>query len=227
MSGRRLSFALPLALLALPAVPAQANDYDDDYSVDWAELAEGAEEPPPAEAPETPAESPAPPMSEAPVVDVTVAPQRPSRPTWGPPAQTPMRGLTLRPNGRVKATRAVPRAVRKVIAAANRIARTPYRYGGGHGTFSDTAYDCSGSVSYALHGAGLLNTTLNSTGFMSWGRKGKGRWITIYTNHGHAFMVVGGLRYDTSARSNARGGSRWAPMDRSTRGFVVRHPPGL
>ena len=115
--------------------------------------------------------------------------------------------------------------VQRVIAAANRIATKPYRYGGGHGSFTDSGYDCSGSVSYALHGGGLLSSPLDSSGFMSYGRPGPGRHITIYAHPGHMFMVVNGRRFDTSARSQT--GSRWAGSMRSTSGYTVRHPAGL
>jgi hypothetical protein len=115
--------------------------------------------------------------------------------------------------------------VRRVIRAGNRIARMPYKYGGGHGTWNDSGYDCSGSISYALHGGGLLSTQLDSSQLMSYGRPGRGRWITIYANPGHAYMVVRGRRFDTSGQY--RTGSRWQPNDRSSAGYVVRHPPGL
>jgi hypothetical protein len=112
-----------------------------------------------------------------------------------------------------------------VIAAGDRIASLPYKYGGGHRSFSDTGYDCSGSVSYALHGAGLLATPLDSGQFMSWGAPGKGRHITIYANPGHVYMVVDGRRFDTSGATAA--GSRWQTTMRSSAGYTVRHPPGL
>jgi len=115
--------------------------------------------------------------------------------------------------------------IRRVISAGNRIATTPYRYGGGHGSFVDSGYDCSGSVSYALHGGGLLRSPLDSTGFMSYGRPGRGRHITIYANAGHAYMVVDGRRFDTSARSQT--GSRWTSTHRSPAGYVARHPAGF
>jgi len=118
-----------------------------------------------------------------------------------------------------------PKAVKKVIAAANEIAHTPYRYGGGHGRWKDTGYDCSGSVSYALRGGDLLDASMPSGGFTSWGEAGEGRWITTYANSGHMYMVVAGLRFDTSGRS--RTGSRWQKDDRSASGFVARHPEGL
>lgn len=112
-----------------------------------------------------------------------------------------------------------------VIRAGNRIATKPYRYGGGHGSWVDSGYDCSGSVSYALHGGGLLRSPLDSTGFMSYGRPGRGRHITIYANPGHAYMVVNGRRFDTSARSQT--GSRWTRTMRSSAGYVARHPAGF
>ena len=112
-----------------------------------------------------------------------------------------------------------------VIRAANRIASYPYKYGGGHGSFRDSGYDCSGSVSYALHGAGLLRSPLDSSAFMRYGVPGRGRNITIYANPGHVYMVVNGRRYDTSARFET--GSRWTNTMRSSDGFVARHPPGL
>lgn len=119
----------------------------------------------------------------------------------------------------------MPRTVRRVIAAGNRIAHAPYRYGGGHASFRDSGYDCSGSVSYALHGGGLLRRPLASGSFMSWGSSGRGRWITIYAKPGHMYMVVRGRRYDTSGRGAT--GSRWQWTRRSTAGYTVRHPAGL
>jgi len=115
-------------------------------------------------------------------------------------------------------------AVAKVVAAANQIATTPYVWGGGHGG-ADGGYDCSGSISYALAAGGLLSSPLDSTGFMSWGEAGPGSRITVYANAGHAFMIVDGRRFDTSALSG--GGTRWSSESRSTAGFVARHPPGF
>jgi peptidoglycan hydrolase-like protein with peptidoglycan-binding domain len=115
--------------------------------------------------------------------------------------------------------------VGRVIAAANRIAGRPYRYGGGHGSFNDTGYDCSGSVSYALHGGGLLSAPLTSGGFMSYGAPGPGRHITIYASSGHVYMTINGRRFDTSARR--QGGSRWGGPRQTGGGYVLRHPPGL
>jgi cell wall-associated NlpC family hydrolase len=118
-----------------------------------------------------------------------------------------------------------PDQVRRIIEAGNQIARTPYLWGGGHGKWLDKGYDCSGSVSYALAAAGLLNGPLASGPLMSWGKPGKGKWVTIYTNPGHVFLVVAGVRFDTSG--NRVTGSRWQATMRGTGGFVARHPPGL
>jgi cell wall-associated NlpC family hydrolase len=118
-----------------------------------------------------------------------------------------------------------PQAVVDAIAAANRITRKPYHYGGGHAAFQASGYDCSGAVSYALHGAGLLDAPRDSTGLESFGRAGKGTWITVYANAGHAFVVIAGLRFDTSGSGES--GPRWRPEPRSGRGYVVRHPVGL
>jgi cell wall-associated NlpC family hydrolase len=132
----------------------------------------------------------------------------------------------VEPGGIAVAPVDAPSVVAAVIQAGNAIARTPYKWGGGHGAWADTGYDCSGSVSFALAGAGLLGGPLDSTGFEHWGAAGPGKWITVYANAGHAFMVVAGLRFDTSGRSGPRG-TRWQPLMRSTAGFVARHPPGL
>ncbi len=130
-------------------------------------------------------------------------------------------GLAVAPLG-------APAAVVSLIAAANAIATTPYVYGGGHKSFDDTAYDCSGSVSYALHGAGLLDYTMDSTMLESWGQPGIGQWVTVYANADHTFIVVAGIRFDTSGQKQA-GGTRWQPLTTrsSYTGFVVRHPAGL
>jgi cell wall-associated NlpC family hydrolase len=133
---------------------------------------------------------------------------------------------TISSDGRTAVAPAgAPRAVVDAIAAANAITRKPYRYGGGHGRWRDSGYDCSGSVSYALHGAGLLKHPLDSSGFERWGRRGAGEWITVYANAGHAYTVIAGLRFDTSGSGES--GPRWRPEARSSSGYVVRHPAGL
>jgi hypothetical protein len=112
-----------------------------------------------------------------------------------------------------------------VVAGADRIASAPYVYGGGHGSFTSAGYDCSGSVSYALHNAGLLKSPLNSSAFESYGKPGPGKHVTIYANSGHVYMVVNGRRFDTSARWQS--GTRWTSQSRSSSGYVARHPAGL
>lgn len=134
--------------------------------------------------------------------------------------------IGLASNGRARAPVGSPAAVQDVVAGGNSIATFPYRLGGGHGSFVDDAYDCSGSVSYALATAGLLDVPLTSGELMKWGVRGPGRWLTVYANPGHVFMTVGGVRFDTSGRAGLRG-SRWQPLQREVRGFVARHWPGL
>jgi cell wall-associated NlpC family hydrolase len=128
-------------------------------------------------------------------------------------------------DGLAVAPSSAPDEVRAIIDAGNRIATKPYKYGGGHTRWNDTGYDCSGSVSYVLHAAGLLSRARDSAGFMSFGDAGRGTWITIRTNPSHAYMIVAGLRFDTSARS--RTGSRWSEQMRSASGFGGRHPEGF
>jgi cell wall-associated NlpC family hydrolase len=136
---------------------------------------------------------------------------------------------TVGDDGLASAPAEAPSEVHAAIAAANKIIGKPYRYGGGHARVEDSGYDCSGTISYALIGAGLLKTPLDSSSFMRWGEAGKGDWITVYTNPGHAFIVIAGLRLDTSAAGDRGGrkGPRWRPALRSTRGFKARHPEGL
>jgi hypothetical protein len=133
-------------------------------------------------------------------------------------------GPLLKPRGSDGAG-AAPAALAGVLSAADEIAYKPYRWGGGHRSFRDSAYDCSGSVSYALHGGGLLRQPIDSTGFMSYGAPGPGEHITIYANRSHVYMVVDGRRFDTTALRKF--GSRWTTRQRSPSRFVVRHPPGL
>jgi cell wall-associated NlpC family hydrolase len=119
-----------------------------------------------------------------------------------------------------------PAAVLKIIEAGNAIARTPYKWGGGHGRFLDTGYDCSGSVSFALYAAGLIDGPAASGPLMSWGKPGEGKWVTLYSSPGHVYMEVAGIRFDTSGATAT--GSRWQNDLRGRRpGFVARHPPGL
>jgi cell wall-associated NlpC family hydrolase len=138
----------------------------------------------------------------------------------------------LAPKARLVGTRAIapmnaPPAVKRVIAAANHIRTLPYIWGGGHGRWQDAGYDCSGAVSYALHGGRLLTTPLTSGSFETWGEPGPGRWITIYANAQHAYMVVAGLRFDTAGDTSGSG-PRWHPTvaAAATGRYVVRHPVG-
>jgi peptidoglycan hydrolase CwlO-like protein len=134
-------------------------------------------------------------------------------------------GVAVNTGGMVQPPPGAPAAVAQVIAAGNAIATLPYIWGGGHGSFHASGYDCSGSVSYALAAAGLLSSPMVSGDFESYGDPGPGRWITIYANAGHVWMQVGGWRFDTVALSY--GGTRWAQGGGEFSGFVVRHPPGL
>ena len=140
-------------------------------------------------------------------------------------ARSARAGIRTNAGGTAQPPPGAPAAVGLVMAAGNAIAGLPYLYGGGHAGFKDTAYDCSGSVSYALAAAGLVSSPMASGPFMSWGDPGPGQWITVYANAGHAFMIVAGWRFDTSALSG--GGTRWTRDTRSIAGFVARHPPGL
>jgi cell wall-associated NlpC family hydrolase len=138
--------------------------------------------------------------------------------------QTGPRARVLR-DGTAVAPDDAPEPVKRVIQAANAIAKFPYKWGGGHGAWRDNGYDCSGSVSFALAGAGLLKSPRTSGGFMEYGAPGPGKWITIVSNPGHMYMVVAGLRFDTSGRGRA--GTRWQEGTRGTGGYSVRHVPGL
>ncbi|MGE5408383.1 MAG: hypothetical protein ACM3NV_07200 [Syntrophothermus sp.] len=132
--------------------------------------------------------------------------------------------------GRAIAPPGAPAAVRQVVAAANRIRNRPYEWGGGHLGFRSPGYDCSGAVGYALHGAGLLSTTMVSGQLSAWGEPGPGRWISVYANAEHVFMVVAGLRFDTRDDPPGVSGPRWkwaSPDSRMLPRFAVRHPAGL
>ena len=137
--------------------------------------------------------------------------------------------------GRAIAPKSAPRKVKLAIAAANKIVEKPYKYGGGHASTNDRGYDCSGTVSYALIGAKLLKSPLDSSGFMSWGKRGKGKWISVYAHGGHAFVMIAGLRLDTGYRDpngsrygqKPGSGPRWNKAGRDTARYTVRHPAGF
>ena len=126
---------------------------------------------------------------------------------------------------------AAPLEVKRAIWAANQLRSKPYRYGGGHRSFKDSGYDCSGTISYALAAAGLINSPMPSSGFKNFGKGGRGKWITVYARNGHTFAVIAGLRLDTTAwntvRRETNEAPRWRPTPREPRGFVARHPSGL
>ena len=128
-------------------------------------------------------------------------------------------------DGIAYAPAAAPLAVPQAIWAGDANRHKPYIWGGGHQRYRSRVYDCSGTVSFALHAAGLLRTPLDSSDFMKWGQRGRGEWITIYTNPGHAWMVIAGLRLDTAGPGES--GPRWRTVPGSTRGFRVRHPVGF
>jgi cell wall-associated NlpC family hydrolase len=171
----------------------------------------------------------------APTVATTTAPAATGGAAYGQPNPaatqlTPEQTATILPNGMAAAPVSAPQEVKDAIAAANEIIGKPYVYGGGHNAkFLSRGYDCSGTVSYALHGADLLRSPLDSSSFMKWGVRGPGTWMTIYTNPSHAFAVIAGLRLDTSAAGDPTGGKgpRWRPVLRSTKGFSARHPDGF
>jgi cell wall-associated NlpC family hydrolase len=132
-------------------------------------------------------------------------------------------------NGLAAAPMSVPASVQEVVWAGNQIIGLPYIFGGGHASFVSPGYDCSGTVSFALHGANLLQTPEDSSEFEVWGSHGVGRWVTIFSNPGHAYMTVAGLRLDTSAADDPTNqqGPRWRPLRQGNEGFIVRHPLGL
>ena len=138
---------------------------------------------------------------------------------------TPTAKARLLPNGMLIPPKAAPARVKAVIAAANRIRTKPYVWGGGHGRWWDSGYDCSGSVSYALHGGDFLESPLPSGPMTHWGLAGEGRWISVYANAGHAYAVIAGVRWDTSGDSTGTG-PRWHTDLRDNVGYIARHPAG-
>jgi cell wall-associated NlpC family hydrolase len=135
-------------------------------------------------------------------------------------------GFSIGGDGTLPIPSGVPEVVQKIIAGANEIADFPYVFGGGHASFVDNAYDCSGSVSYALAAGGLLSSPETSGELESWGVRGPGRYITVYANAGHTYMYVDGILYDTAGRSGVYA-SRWQVQPTDNSGYVVRHYPGL
>ncbi len=146
-----------------------------------------------------------------------------SVPATAPAPLTPGQSADFISESQASIPSAAPPAVQAAIEAANAIATTPYVWGGGHGSFESSGYDCSGAVSYALNGGGFLSSPLDSTGLSTWGEPGSGQWITVYANSGHAWVIIAGLAFDTSGGA----GPRWhsSPVN-SPEGFIARHPPG-
>jgi hypothetical protein len=131
--------------------------------------------------------------------------------------------------GKAAAPARAPLAVKRAIWAANQLSTKSYRFGGGHKSFYDRGYDCSGTISYALGGAGLIKSPMNSSDFREYGARGRGKWITIYTRPGHTFAVIAGLRLDTTPWDDYTGrwAPRWQPTERVPLKFEARHPVGL
>ncbi len=144
-------------------------------------------------------------------------------PATAPAPLTPGQSANFISESQASVPSGAPPAVQAAIEAANAIATTPYVWGGGHGSFEDSGYDCSGAVSYALNGGGFLSSPLDSTGLSTWGEPGPGQWITVYANAGHAWVIIAGLAFDTSGGA----GPRWHPSPvNSPEGFIARHPAG-
>ena len=141
-------------------------------------------------------------------------------------ATGPVGKAKLLSSGQAVAPVNAPAAIVNAIAAGNRIRKKPYIWGGGHRSFESSGYDCSGAVSYVLHGAGMLSSPIPSGPLMKWGAAGKGRWITVMANGGHTYMIVAGLRFDTSAMGSGGNGPRWRATKRSPKSFAVRHVSG-
>ena len=196
-----------LVLLALaPGARAESGGISSTYSGETVET---------PSIPATTAETEVPGVSEPSGVPTPT----PGGPTV-PGALASLRGTAAR------APASAPTAVKRVIAAANHIRTTPYIWGGGHLSWAAKGYDCSGSVSYALHGGKLLESPLVSGSFTTWGEAGPGKWITIYANKSHVYMVVAGLRFDTGGDIAGETGPRWHAEPPYPNGFIVRHPVG-
>jgi hypothetical protein len=200
-----------------------AGEYDEyQYDQVTDPAASGGQEPS-GTTPSTgvPPRQPAPAKPTVPVV--------PPVPTGPPVAYVPGKVAQLQSNGKAAIPRGAPQAVRRIIAAGNRLIGKPYKWGGGHAKLEDRGYDCSGAVSYALIGGRLLAWPMVSGGLARWGSSGAGRWVTVYANAGHVYMEVAGLRLDTSPIGDAsqNKGPRWRPVIGKRPKFKVRHPAGL
>lgn len=202
---------------------------DEEQWTDWVEDdCDYVEDPPPPPPPPPP---PAPPADD-PGDDFNQSPGDDWDPGWNPPddprwPKTPGGAVArLASDDRTAiAPKRAPRIVKDLIHAANRITRKPYKWGGGHARLTDRGYDCSGATSFVLRSVGLVNGSMVSGGYKAWGVKGAGRWVNVYANNGHVFMVIAGLRFDTSGAGES--GPRWRTEARFTKGFKLRHPRKL
>lgn len=199
-------------------------DWCDDENDDPADDCPDEEEPPPPPAPPPPPPPPPPPLPDDDgdgIPDDFEQPLLPEPPLWPP---TPNGAVArIAEDGRTAiAPKRAPRLVKNLVHAANRITRKPYKWGGGHARLRDSGYDCSGATSYVLRSVGMVNGSMVSGGYKQWGLKGAGRWVNVYANNGHVFMVIAGLRFDTSGAGEH--GPRWREEPRGSRGFKLRHP---
>jgi cell wall-associated NlpC family hydrolase len=235
-----LASIIVLCSAGAPAAVADAPAWPGDAPPGQGEAAPTPAAPtlPSLPAPEPPSEA-VPPAPSVPVTPPAPAPTPTQVPTRrrkhaiaaGPVLSGPtVPGLvgTILPSGKAAPPAGAPLAVKVLMWTANRLIGLPYRYGGGHVSFADRAYDCSGAVSYALHAAGMLSYPEDSSSLEQWGRQGAGRWVTVYTNRGHAWMIVAGVRLDTSPAGDPAGhdGPRWRPVIPPPRNFRVRRPAG-
>ena len=213
-SAGRCVLVLLIALCALPSAALAQSEPPPGWSDDGWDYGNAAPAPVPAPTPTTPVPGVLPNVTPFPLVTAPTVPGKVAR---------------LRTDGKAAIPRGAPKAVRSILAAANRIVGKPYKWGGGHAKLEDRGYDCSGTVSYALIRAGLLPSPLVSGTFARWGARGTGRWTAIYANRGHVYMEGAGLRLDTSAMGDPRGGSgpRWRPLIGHRSGFHTRHIAGL
>jgi cell wall-associated NlpC family hydrolase len=253
-----LASIVVLGTAGAPAAAAAADPpaWPGDALPGQGEADQSPAAPPPLPSRPAPA-APTPPSLPAPAAPSQAAPPAPAAPVSLPgPALTPTPAQTqvptrlrehaiaagpvlsgptvpglvgeILPSGKAVPPAGAPRAVKVLMWTANRLIGLPYRYGGGHVSFADRAYDCSGAVSFALHAAGMLSYPEDSTSLEQWGRPGAGRWVTVYTNRGHAWMIVAGVRLDTSPTGDPAGrdGPRWRPVIPPPRSFRIRRPAG-
>lgn len=222
MASSQLVAPAGASALGPVAAASEPDDFCDPWEIDDPDC-------PVDEGDEDPVEPVEPPIDDEPVDEEPSWEEEPIEPPIMWPAPPKGAYAKLHPNGRIAiAPKSAPKPVKAMIRAANSITKKPYKWGGGHRRWVDKGYDCSGAVSFVLRAGGYLTYPLNSGGFAKWGAKGAGNWVRIYAHKNHVFMVIAGLRFDTSAMG-ARGGKgpRWRDTVRPTKGFKLRHPVGL